>query len=83
MKNQKIITNATWSGDEKSVDFTTNDIEKMGNHNLVVKGTAVRYTIEVGAENWEEENEDDCRAIIAKQLLNEGIEVVNDDYSIN
>jgi len=52
MKNV-IVKNATWSGDDKSVDFTIDN---------------KRMNVVVGNDNWEEENEEVCKDIIEKEL---------------
>ena len=57
MKNVKevIIQNASWGGNENEVNFS-------------IKGKSERYTVIVGAENWEEENIQNCKNIIEKEL---------------
>jgi len=57
-----IIQNATWSGDEKSVDFS-------------YKGNSKRYNVVVGNDNWEEENESACKEIIEREMQ---IEIENE-----
>jgi len=77
MKTNKKITNATWSGDEKSVNFTIYD----ANSPIGVKNNTERHTIEVGSENWEEENEEDSKRIIAEKMNDNNIVIIN-DYTI-
>ena len=64
MKTSKVI-NATWSGDEKSV-------------NLSLIGSDKRFTIEVGAKNWEDEDEAECSTIIKEYFAEKNIEITND-----
>lgn len=71
MKTQKIIRDAMWSGDERSVDFTLFDQESK---------KSKRMNIEVGSEIWEDENQDKAREIIINQLSD--VEIVNKDFSI-
>lgn len=71
MKEEKIIRDATWSGDEKSVDLTLFD-------NTSKKSK--RITIEVGTDVWEEETIEYARNIIINEL-SEYI-IVNKEFSI-
>ena len=69
-----IITEASWSGDEKSVNLTIYDADK----DVGVKENRERLTVEIGSENWEEENEEDCEKKIAYHLLGMGLFSEND-----
>ena len=72
MKNIK-ITEATFSGDLESVDFTIYDADSP----FAVKNNTARLNVKVGEKNWEEESEE-CNVIINKSLLEKGLKVVND-----
>jgi len=80
MKTEKIIKDATWSGDEKSVNISVFDVEMMGQHKIGKQGTAKRMTIEVGTEIWDDEKEEEAQAIIIAHL-NE-FEIVRKDFPI-
>ncbi len=83
MKNV-IVTEASWSGDEKSVNFSIYDDKDVRNNPqfLGVKENIDRLSVEVGQDNWDDENEDNCKMIIQKFLNEKGLNFTN-DFSIN
>jgi len=66
MKTVKIL-NASYHGNRTSIIFF---IEKE------------KYQIEVGTENWENEDEEAISAIVVSELAAKGLEVSNPDFII-
>jgi len=75
MKKVK-VTESTYSSDEKSIDISVYDADS----EIGTKNNKFRVNIEIGTENWENENDDEIQRIVSDFLAKKEMNLINNGF---